>query len=448
MTLAQYAAQARPFFPSNTTLMLLPGNHSLSSPLMITNILRLELVTNTTLLQPTVRVLCSSSARFELATITEVFVSGLQFIGCTGNTLTSVEEFVLEDSTFQQGEYSYRTLLTLREMTDALIVASTFTGINWRQSLQAIAVYNSHLKVVNVFVNQSFAQYSSSIVYSFNTTLEIEGSTFADNYLQGGRIIDTDDSVVTIHSSTFSSNVARCCSSAVVINVEDGTLTIENSTFENNQGDSASNGMQAITIARSNVTLNSSIFSDSIFQSNGGIYASESVLVIESCSFLNNTASNSYSGAVYAYYSTVTIKSAEFINNSAGSGVAVNTYDSYILIVNSMFIGNRAVFSGGVISAQRKSIFIANSTFSDNIAGHSGGVIYTSDNVSITITSSTFNSNRANASDGGALYAYNSNMTVSNSTFTNNTAIEDGGALSADQSTMVIFFFYFFFFYI
>ena len=438
MTLTQYAAQARPFFPSNTTLMLLPGNHSLSSPLMITNILRLELVTNTILLQPTVRVLCSSSARFELATITEVFVSGLQFTGCTGNTLTSVEEFVLEDSTFQQGEYSYGTLLTLREMTDALIVASTFTGINWRQSLQAITVYSSHLRVINDFFNQIFAQYSSSIVYSFNTTLEIEGSTFADNYLQGGRIVDTDDSVVTIHSSTFSSNVARCCSSAVVINVEDGTLTVENSTFENNQGDSASNnGMQGITIVRSNVTLNSSIFSNSIFQSNGGIYASESVLVIEGCSFLNNTASNSYSGAVYAYYSTVTIKSAEFINNSAGSGVAVNTYDSYILIEDSMFIGNRAGSSGGVISARRKSVFITNSIFSDNIAGYSGGVIYTSDNVSITITSSTFNSNRANASDGGALYAYNSNMTISNSTLTNNTTFEDGGGLYADQSTMV-----------
>ena len=127
MTLTQYAAQARPFFPPNTSLMLLPGNHSLSSALVITNIFRLELVTNTTLLQPTVQVLCSSSARFELATITEVFVNGLQFTGCTGNTLTSVEEFVLEDSTFQQGEYSYGTLLTLREMTDAVWLLGLLT---------------------------------------------------------------------------------------------------------------------------------------------------------------------------------------------------------------------------------------------------------------------------------------------------------------------------------
>ena len=73
-------------------------------------------------------------------------------------------------------------------------------------------------------------------------------------HLLGGKIVDTDDSVVTIHSSIFSSNVARCCSSAVVMNVEDGNLTVEKSTFENNQEDS--NEMQAITTVRSNVTLN------------------------------------------------------------------------------------------------------------------------------------------------------------------------------------------------
>ena len=324
MTLSQYAAQPTNFFPPNTTILMLPGNHSLSSPLTITNILLLEMVTNTTPPQLETRVLCGSSARLQLTTITEVYISGLQFIGCTGNTLTSVEEFVLENVIFQQGEYSYGTLLTLREVIEASIVASTFTG-----------------------------------------------------------------------------------------------------------------GTQAITIVHSNITLNNSIFSNSIFQSNGGIYVSESVLVIEGCSFLNNTVRNGYSGTVYAHYSTVTIKSTEFINNSASNGGAVNTYNSYILIEDSMFIGNKAGSNGGVFYAQRRSIFIANSTFSDNLAGYSGGVIYTGDNVTITITSSTFNSNRANASDGGAVYAYNSNMTISNGTFTNNTAGSEGGAICLRRSSII-----------
>ena len=320
MTLSQYAAQPTNFFPPNTTIVMLPGNHSLSSPLTITNILLLEMVTNTTPPQLETRVLCGSSARLQLTTITEVYISGLQFIGCTGNALTSVEQFVLEDSIFQQGEYSYGTLLTLREVIEASIVASTFTG-----------------------------------------------------------------------------------------------------------------GTQAISIVHSNITLNNSIFSNSIFQSNGGIYVSESVLVIEGCSFLNNTVRNGYSGTVYAYYSTVTIKSTEFINNSASNGGAVNTYDSYILIEDSMFIGNKAGSNGGVFYAQRRSIFIANSTFSDNLAEYFGGVINAGDNITITITSSTFNSNRANARDGGILFAYSSNMTISNSTFTNNTAGEHGGAVKCNE---------------
>ena len=156
MTLSQYAAQPTNFFPPNTTILILPGYHSLSSPLTITNILRLELVTNITLPQLDTRVLCGTSARLQLATITEVYISGFQLIGCTRNTMTSVEQFVLEDAIFQQGEYSYGTLLTLHEVTRASIVASTFTGTNCRQTSQAIAVYNSHLRVINNFPQSKF----------------------------------------------------------------------------------------------------------------------------------------------------------------------------------------------------------------------------------------------------------------------------------------------------
>ena len=66
----------------------------------------------------------NTSARLELATIRQVFISGLQFIGCTGNTFSSVEELVLENSIFQQGEYTHGTLLFLHDIGRASIVAS------------------------------------------------------------------------------------------------------------------------------------------------------------------------------------------------------------------------------------------------------------------------------------------------------------------------------------
>ena len=285
--------------------------------------------------------------------------------------------------------------------------------------------------VIDSFFKRNSADYHH-IVYTFNATLQVENSIFTDNYMQGGEIVSTENSVVSIYSSTYMSNAAGCCNSGA-LRVGGGTLAIINTIFENNTGDSANSGMKAITSVYSNVSINHSTFANSVFHSNGGIHASESMLLVESCHFSNNSARNSYGGVMNARNSVVTINRSEFINNSASSGGAVNAYNSYLLIETSIFSGNMAETKGGVLTAWRKSIFIANSTFCENIAGNFGGVVDAGDMVNIAITRSMFDSNVASIEDGGALFVYNSSMSISSSAFANNTAGASGGAVKCND---------------
>jgi len=57
MTLSQYATNPSSFDATHTTLLLLPGNHSLNSTLRVTDILHMEIFTNTTF---HTRVLCEN----------------------------------------------------------------------------------------------------------------------------------------------------------------------------------------------------------------------------------------------------------------------------------------------------------------------------------------------------------------------------------------------------
>jgi len=128
-----------------------------------------------------------------------LYISGLHFTGCKLNTLTSVEDFVLENCILQQGQYRYEPLLAVQGITEVQIVASTFTGVSQRS--RAITVSNSHLNFISTIFSGHHAYYNS-IVYAFNATIEIEGSTFTENTVQGGYLLDVDDSVVIIYHST------------------------------------------------------------------------------------------------------------------------------------------------------------------------------------------------------------------------------------------------------
>ena len=156
-------------------------------------------------------------------------------------------------------------------------------------------------------------------------------------------------------------------------------------------------------------------------------------LVIDSLIFINGNASNGYGGAVNAIkVDTLLVLNSIFHSNHAESGGAVyyavnedelDSISSFVKIINSNYINNTSVFSGG-------GVFIKVPTSPDNSS-------------TIEVDKSNFISNISGLSGGGfSCYSpyYDVNfptsfkIKVQRSNFYNNQAVRSGGGLIVSSS--------------
>ena len=101
LTLSQFAANSSSYHETNISLLFLPGSHSLDRELSLTYV-DIFSMTKDAQENETVFIECTSqSGRFDINETTFASIRGLHFIGCGGNTVTQVDQFVLEDTIFQ-----------------------------------------------------------------------------------------------------------------------------------------------------------------------------------------------------------------------------------------------------------------------------------------------------------------------------------------------------------
>ena len=171
---------------------------------------------------------------------------------------------------------------------------------------------------------------------------------------------------------------------------------------------------------------------------NGGAIAYTGTAInIDSCHFSNNSASNN-GGALYVDISRgeLIISNCHFENNSIsyqsnyGQGGAVNIsqYDSEMSIVNSSFLWNSAVSSGGAISYTsegNKSLLFANCSFIGNsvykyIDGElrGEGAAISAAYGGITVFHSTFEGN--SSGNGSTVSLSGANLLTQNSIYYDN----------------------------
>ena len=149
---------------------------------------------------------------------------------------------------------------------------------------------------------------------------------------------------------------------------------------------------------------------------------------IVNCSFLYNRKGSHQYLTVFDL-SDILERERRFIG-----GVIISS-KSIIDISQSKFENNRAEI-GGVICALSNSIInMSDNVFIRNTAIEHGGVLY-SDRSTITIEASEFHSN--SASTGGVLRSYSSTITIETSEFNTNTANSVGGVLYSFYSDVAI----------
>ena len=218
LTLSMLAANISNYLDSNTTLIFLEGNYILDSKLSVSNIG--EFLSLTTTGSVPARITCNGNVNSSLQfnNITQMQISGLEFIGCSSQ-VEFVDQFTLEDSSFF-GENGDGSALVLTQ-TNTSIVRSAF-------AFNTVGTYRSHVRFFEYL--GSFLQYRPLNIHS-------------DSARVGGALSITSSNIV-ISSSHFDSNTAEL--GGAIFSELGSNITISNCTFVSNSvtgcGDDRCNG--------------------------------------------------------------------------------------------------------------------------------------------------------------------------------------------------------------
>ncbi|WP_321211835.1 hypothetical protein [Methanothermobacter sp. DP] len=142
-------------------------------------------------------------------------------------------------------------------------------------------------------------------------------------------------------------------------------------------------------------------------------------MVVESCTFINNTVTNS-GGAIYSTLSDLKVRDSVFTKNGAGAGGAIYSESGNAEIINCTFSGNTAWYGGGFL-ADNANATVEGCTFEENMASAHGGAIRNNYG-NLTVRRSTFTDNSAGFAGGGISNVRAALANITESTFTGNVA--------------------------
>ena len=404
---------------AKATLMLLSGYHRLEKELVIENISALFILSNS---MSTV-ITCYNHTNLRFVNVDVVHISNLSFVGCAGNVLNSVNNFILEDSSFNgQDEFS-GTALELSE------TVANLTRISF--------IFNSAVKLYSVtcyYAQQEDVKATAGgAIVSVNSSIVITESLFVGNRAEvGGAIFSVLYSSISIVNSSFEGNsagmadsITSCTNAGGVLHAASGSgISIHGGYFVNNRAQNGGGVLSSMDISHMAI-IQSEFINNSAYgyEGCGGVLYmhNSSILTISHSRFVNNHALDG--GVVYTSDTDVVISDSEFVNDSSESQETYFTCNGGVLLINALLTTS----DSNIIS-----LIITRSQFVDNSALTDGGVVYASGEVNVTIESCKFINN--NAQRGGIVHMYvpavDINITIIHSMFISNTAVCIGGVVS------------------
>ena len=474
LTLSQFARSPSTRIKFNTTLVFLPGKHSLGWKLSIADIENFSMTSIQT--DSSTEIICHQFGGLHFTDVRAIYISSLDFVGCAKNRVENVDNFTLEDSNFF-GEESRGTSGAALELysTKILILRSSFKF--YRGTIQqvhsigctmsyiapsiqtdgpntgryriggAIFTINSRTTIVDSVFERNSANIGGAIFAECYSSLTIINSVFTKNHVQchidtitfskcyGGGVLYAGNGVdVTIYGSQFHLNTAyKHLNGGVLMAELDTIINIHSSQFMNNRAISLGGG-GVIYITDSHSTSN-------LVDTNQGINTNLSN------NFPKNSSNSEKEGELKATFGKVVITNSKFFNNFASNRGGVIRMDakisrSIISITDSKFFRNSALISGGVIDicANNESVLlnIVNSNFTGNSAGTNGGVIY-SDQASMTISGSCKFDHNTALDSGGVIINYQGILKLLDKCkFSQNKAYNDGGVIHTYKGTVSI----------
>ena len=420
LTLTQFALNTSYYLRENTTLSLQPGNHTLQSSLVVSNI---DTFTMHHIGHLRSSIQCNGNSEFMFESIEDVIISNLNLTKCFNTRVVHVTNFILSNSSFH-GSFlvTSGTGLELTN-TNAFLVNCFFTKFYYG-NYRSVLTFSFNFSIYNNYVKRNIAKKwigGAMIITQSNVT--IVHSNFTENRAQlGGAIYAENRSTINIYETIFNFNHAH-------------------SSFFDPNTIAAGGALYAahncvVSIYDSYFTRNQVYFG---YRIGGALTIYRSLMVIERCTSTDNRAG--FGGYALLLESDVAIKMSTFNSSYAeDNGGVLFVLNSVVNLLSSNATGNGAHISGGVIYLDKSQIKIQNCNFSNNFASLRGGVMLAKEaSKMIQIQDCYFVMNQA-GDDGGVLYLsrHNSNnnitLQINQSRFSNNLAGRTGGVLYSEAN--------------
>ena len=491
LTLSQFAANTSSFLDSNTTLIFLAGNHSLEWNLTVSMVWSFAMLSNDMLEESSsdsneTRIACELSTMFVFSDINDIHISGIQFLGCSGNRVEYVPNCTVDNCGFYGEGASNRTALTLIETTAMITSTSFISNSNLFRNNRDVLLYfwnfvttstkigvggaivasQSKMSIVTSQFEGNRAVWGGAIYSEKNSVITVTNSTFLDNHGVTQLLYSGEGAAMYLKNSTLNSShvlyernsaalggVLRGEKSTIINSRQDhfysndawqgGVISAHGTKIESKDNyyynNSAQHGGVMYVFACPHVYSTNDYFYNNNARYTGGVFlAFQSSLNSKYNQFKNNTADR-FGGVMYAEYSTLNSNGDNFYDNDANDngGVVFMTYSSILNSHNNTFTRNRAGKSGGVMNAERSTLNISYNHFDNNSAGESGGVVTARISCKLHINTNYFYNNKADGEGGVLTASQDCKLNSLNNTFYSNTAGKKGGVMWVKKNTTI-----------
>ena len=482
-TLSQYAEHDFNNISSNTTLMFLPGDHTLNHTISFGLTAGLSNWRNTThhhypyhsltlLGSPsslaTSRIVCTWSAGFAFSGITELHITALAFISCGHGpavSLWSVLNSSIVNCTFrnnfswqwQDGGHGVEEGVVLTLNSNLILTGCTIQN-NGGYHRGALVVESSILTLTRCTIQSN----DGGAVFAVDSILTLTENTFQNNNAEyGSALYIYANNIMILTHNTFQNNSATSYGGSVYVRANNTLMLIKN-VFENNVAKSSEGGGGALYAFETNTLIfaenmfqdnsasgaggalfveqeNTLILTKNVFQNNlaglGGVFYmyTNNNLTFTGNTFQSNSANIKSGGALFVEtHNFLDLKGNTFQNHSANiSGGVLHAHTNNTLTLTGNLLHSSSALAGGALAISTYNILtLLENTFQNNSAIESGGVLYVYINNTLTLTENIFQNSSANSA-GGALTIHTYNvLTLLENTFQNNFA-RDGGGIAA-----------------
>ena len=417
ITISQFANQFRGHHESNTTAILLSGNHVLKENLVIKNVSYFSLIVEVGTEE--VSLLCAEHVSMKFQSTLSIQVSSITLIGCVANQVENVGQFRLEDSIIIFLKNSPELALSIIE-SSVLIRRTSFLHIHPIGSVQNSSSY------AKTYYRYPVEFYGAII--SLNSTLVILDSAFEGSKVGSiGGAIYTERNDLVIKRCNFSFYTRSCKHQCY-----GGALFAINSRVAISVSNFIGNEITYYKPSNRNECHGSSI------TRGGALGFIDSTVMIDQTNFFDNSACTG--GAVHTLRGIVSILNANFMHNRAFStGSGVSAIAAACVYINNCNLTFNLALRKGTLSILDSIVILNNSNFYRNMAGINGGAIKTTNKATVIVSQSMILDNGANHTGGGIYATYNSTILLERSILKHNFACKAGGGIKAHHDSKLHF---------